>query len=160
MSKNSIYVMDVISYYVLSVLAVFFTYNDLVFVESVENEYNVYSVFSLNPTGEKIGFFLMFIASAFLLYFIYRVNKEIRNNSLFAFIGKEVLLLFIILFLLFSYAVMPFIFMISVSTQQVIPTSRFTEILKYIILLLPLVFYAISFIITVILKIKGTKFDE
>jgi hypothetical protein len=55
---------------------------------------------------------------------------------------------------------MPFIFMISVSTQQVIPTSRFTEILKYIILLLPLVFYAISFIITVILKIKGTKFDE
>ena len=127
MSKNSIYVMDVISYYVLSVLAVFFTYNDLVFVESIENEYNVYSVFSLNPTGEKIGFFLMFIASAFLL---------------------------------FSYAVMPFIFMISVSTQQVIPTSRFTEILKYIILLLPLVFYAISFVITVILKIKGTKFDE
>lgn len=160
MSKNSIYVMDIISYYVLSVIAVFFTYNDLTFVESVENEYNVYSVFTMNPTGENFGFFLMFIATAFLLYFIYRVNKELRNKSIFEFIGKEVLLLFVILFLVFSYAVMPFIFMISVSNQQVIPTSRFTEILKYIILLLPLVFYVINFIITVVLKIKGAKLDE
>ena len=160
MSKNSIYVMDIISYYVLSVLSVFFTYNDLTFVESIEGEYNIYNVYTMNPAGENFGFLLMFIATAFILYFIYRVNKEIRGKSFFEFLGKEVLLLFIVLFLVFSYAVMPFIFMISVSNQQVIPTSRFTEILKYIILLLPLVFYVINFIITVILKIRGVKLDE
>ena len=159
MSKNSIYVMDIISYYVLSVIAVFFTYDNLEFVESIENEYNVYSVFKLNSGGEKFGFFLMFIATAFLLYFIYRVNKEIRSNSLFAFIGKEVLLLFIVLFLLFSYAVMPYIFMVSLP-NQVIPTSRFTEILNRGILLLPLVFYVISLITNVVLKIKGVDIDE
>ncbi len=160
MSKNSIYVMDIISYYVLSVIAVFFTYNNLTFVESVETDYNIYNVYTMSTSGENFGFFLMFIATAFLLYFIYRVNKEIRGKSLFEFLGKEVLLLFIVLFLLISYAVMPFIFMISVSNQQVIPTSRFTEVLKYIILLLPLVFYVINFIITVVLKVKGVKLDE
>ena len=159
MSKNSIYIMDIISYYVLSVIAVFFTYDNLQFVESIENEYNVYNVYSLNPGGEKFGFFLMFIATAFLLYFIYRVNKEIRSNSLFAFIGKEVLLLFIVLFLLFSYAVMPYIFMVSLP-NQVIPTSRLTEIINKGILFLPLVFYVISLITNIVLKIKGVDIDE
>ena len=159
MGKNSIYIMDIISYYVLSVLSVFFTYNNLVFVEQVENEYNVFNVYALNPGGENFGFFLMFIATAFILYFIYRVNKEIRSNGIFTIIGKEILLLFILLFLIISYAVMPYIFMVSLP-NQVIPTSRFTEILKIIIMILPLVFYFLSFITTIILKIKGVEVDE
>ncbi len=51
MSKNSIYVMDIISYYVLSVIAVFFTYNNLTFVESVETDYNIYNVYTMSTSG-------------------------------------------------------------------------------------------------------------
>lgn len=158
MSKNSIYVMDLISYYVLSVIGVFIGYSNLNFVESIESEYNIFNVYTFNPTNENISFIIMTIATLFLLYFIYRVNKEIRGQSIFSFIGKEVLLLFIILFLVFSYAVMPFIFMIELP-NQVIPTSRLTEIIKYGFLLLPLVFYVINLILNIILKIKGVKED-
>ena len=158
MSKNSIYVMDIISYYVLSVIAVFIGYSNLNFVESIESEYNVYSVFTFNSTYENIGFIIMAIATVFLLYFIFRVNKELREQSFFAFLGKEVLLLFIILFLVFSYAVMPYIFMINLP-NQVIPTSRLTEIIKNIFYFFPLVFYVINLVLNVILRIKGKNND-
>jgi len=156
MNKNSIYVMDIISYYVLSVIAVFIGYSNLNFIESIESEYNIFNVYTFNPTNENIAFIIMTIASLFLLYFIYRVNKEIRNQSIFSFIGKEILLLFVILFLVFSYAVMPFIFMIELP-NQVIPTSRITEIIKYLFLLLPLVFYVINLLFNIILRIKGVN---
>ena len=158
MNKNSIYVMDVISYYVLSIIAVFIGYSNLNLIESVESEYSVYNVYTFNTTNEVIGFIIMVIANLFLLYFIYRVNKEIRENSILSLLGKELLLLFIVLFLVFSYAVMPYIFMISLP-NQVIPTSKLTELIKNIFYFFPLVFFLISFILNLILKFKG-KFDE
>ena len=158
MNKNSIYVMDVISYYVLSIIAVFIGYSNLNLIESVESEYSVYNVYTFNITNEVIGFIIMVIANLFLLYFIYRVNKEIRDNSILSLLGKELLLLFIVLFLVFSYAVMPYIFMISLP-NQVIPTSKLTELIKNIFYFFPLVFFLISFILNLILKFKG-NFDE
>ena len=158
MNKNSIYVMDVISYYVLSIIAVFIGYSNLNLIESVESEYSVYNVYTFNIINEVIGFIIMVIANLFLLYFIYRVNKEIRDNSILSLLGKELLLLFIVLFLVFSYAVMPYIFMISLP-NQVIPTSKLTELIKNIFYFFPLVFFLISFILNLILKFKG-NFDE
>ena len=158
MSKNSIYVMDIISYYVLSIIAVFIGYSGLELVESVESEYNVFNVYTFSPTNEIIGFVIMFIANLFLLYFIYRVNKEIRDNSILSLLGKEILLLFIVLFLVFSYAVMPYIFMINLP-NQVIPTSKLTEFIKNVYYFFPLIFFLISFILNLIMKFKGV-YDE
>ena len=158
MSKNSIYVMDIISYYVLSIIAVFIGYSGLELVESVESEYNVFNVYTFSPTNEIIGFVIMFIANLFLLYFIYRVNKEIRDNSILSLLGTEILLLFIVLFLVFSYAVMPYIFMINLP-NQVIPTSKLTEFIKNVYYFFPLIFFLISFILNLIMKFKGV-YDE
>ena len=44
--------------------------------------------------------------------------------------------------------------------NQVIPTSRLTEIINKGILFLPLVFYVISLITNIVLKIKGVDIDE
>lgn len=158
MSKNSIYVMDIISYYVLSIIAVFIGYSGLELVESVESEYNVFNVYTFSPMNEIIGFIIMFIANLFLLYFIYRVNKEIRNNSILSLLGKEILLLFIVLFLVFSYAVMPYIFMINLP-NQVIPTSKLTEFIKNVYYFFPLIFFLISFVLNLIMRFKGV-YDE
>lgn len=154
MSKNFIYVTDTLAYFVLSIISVVVGYANLSYVETVENEFNVFYVYTFDPVREYLGLFIMAVATAFLLYYIYRVNIELIEQDVVSSIFKEIVLLISLLLLVGFYAVAPFIFMVSLP-NQVIPGSRLTSIIKYATYFLPFIFYIVMLIYTIIKKIKN-----
>jgi hypothetical protein len=154
MNKNLIYVIDVLTYFFLTIISTVVGYTNLSFVEQVENEFNVFYVYTFNVAREYISLGIMAVALGFLLYYIYRVNKELIEQSIVKSIFKEILLLITLLILVGFYLIAPFIFMVTLP-NQVIPSSELTQIIKYAITFLPFIFYVVMIINTIIKKIKG-----
>ena len=154
MNKNLIYVIDVLTYFFLTIISTVIGYTNLTYVEQVENEFNVFYVYTFNVTREYISLGIMAVALGFLLYYIYRVNKELIEQSIVKSIFKEILLLITLLILVGFYLIAPFIFMVTLP-NQVIPSSELTQIIKYAITFLPFIFYVVMIINTIIKKIKG-----
>jgi hypothetical protein len=154
MNKNLIYVIDVLTYFFLTIISTVVGYTNLSFVEQVENEFNVFYVYTFNIAREYISLGIMAVALGFLLYYIYRVNKELIEQSIVKSIFKEILLLITLLILVGFYLIAPFIFMVTLP-NQVIPSSELTQIIKYAITFLPFIFYVVMIINTIIKKIKG-----
>ena len=154
MNKNLIYVIDVLTYFFLTIISTVIGYTNLSFVEQVENEFNVFYVYTFNVAREYISLGIMAVALGFLLYYIYRVNKELIEQSIVKSIFKEILLLITLLILVGFYLIAPFIFMVTLP-NQVIPSSELTQIIKYAITFLPFIFYVVMIINTIIKKIKG-----
>ena len=154
MNKNLIYVIDVLTYFFLTIISTVIGYTNLTYVEQVENEFNVFYVYTFNVAREYISLGIMAVALGFLLYYIYRVNKELIEQSIVKSIFKEILLLITLLILVGFYLIAPFIFMVTLP-NQVIPNSELTQIIKYAITFLPFIFYVVMIINTIIKKIKG-----
>jgi len=154
MNKNLIYVIDVLTYFFLTIISTVVGYTNLSFVEQVENEFNVFYVYTFNVAREYISLGIMAVALGFLLYYIYRVNKELIEQSIVKSIFKEILLLITLLILVGFYLIAPFIFMVTLP-NQVIPSSELTQMIKYAITFLPFIFYVVMIINTIIKKIKG-----
>lgn len=154
MNKNLIYVIDVLTYFFLTIISTVIGYTNLTYVEQVENEFNVFYVYTFNVAREYISLGIMVVALGFLLYYIYRVNKELIEQSIVKSIFKEILLLITLLILVGFYLIAPFIFMVTLP-NQVIPSSELTQIIKYAITFLPFIFYVVMIINTIIKKIKG-----
>lgn len=154
MNKNLIYVIDVLTYFFLTIISTVIGYTNLTYVEQVENEFNVFYVYTFNVAREYISLGIMAVALGFLLYYIYRVNKELIEQSIVKSIFKEILLLITLLILVGFYLIAPFIFMVTLP-NQVIPSSELTQIIKYAITFLPFIFYVVMIINTIIKKIKG-----
>ena len=154
MNKNLIYVIDVLTYFFLTIISTVIGYTNLTYVEQVENEFNVFYVYTFNVAREYISLGIMLVALGFLLYYIYRVNKELIEQSIVKSIFKEILLLITLLILVGFYLIAPFIFMVTLP-NQVIPSSELTQIIKYAITFLPFIFYVVMIINTIIKKIKG-----
>ena len=154
MNKNLIYVIDVLTYFFLTIISTVIGYTNLTYVEQVENEFNVFYVYTFNVAREYISLGIMAVALGFLLYYIYRVNKELIEQSIVKSIFKEILLLITLLILVGFYLIAPFIFMVTLP-NQVIPNSELTQIIKCAITFLPFIFYVVMIINTIIKKIKG-----
>ena len=154
MNKNLIYVIDVLTYFFLTIISTVIGYTNLTYVEQAENEFNVFYVYTFNVAREYISLGIMVVALGFLLYYIYRVNKELIEQSIVKSIFKEILLLITLLILVGFYLIAPFIFMVTLP-NQVIPSSELTQIIKYAITFLPFIFYVVMIINTIIKKIKG-----
>ena len=152
MSNKASYIRDILAYFILSIISTTIAYSELVLVEDIENEYTAYRVFTYSGLREYIGYFIMFVAIYAFIDYIRKVNKNIYSKSILSIVIKEVLLLLSIGILTFLYLIMPYVLLVDLP-NKVIYGSKFTYLLKNIIIFLPFVYYLISLIITVKKKI-------
>lgn len=152
MDNKVSYFRDILAYFILSIISTTIAYSNLMLVEEVENEYTAYRVYTYSGAREYIGYFIMFVAIYALIDYIKKVNKNIYTKSVPKIIIKEVLLLLSIGILTFFYLIMPYVLLVDLP-NKVIHGSKFTYLLKNIIIFLPFVYYIVRTIITIKKKI-------
>ena len=152
MNNKASYIRDILAYFILSIISTTIAYSELVLVEDIENEYTAYRVYTYSGLREYIGYLFMFVAIYAFLDYIRKVNKNIYSKSIPKIIIKESFLLLSIGILTFLYLIMPYVLLVDLP-NKVIYGSKFTYLLKNIIIFLPFVYYLISLIITVKKKI-------
>ena len=152
MENKIYYFRDILSYFILSIISTTISYSELLLVEEIENEYTAYNVYTYSGLREYFGYFIMAIAVYALIDYIRRVNKNIYTTGVTKMIVKEVLLLLSIGILTFFYVLMPYVLLVDLP-NKVIHGSKFTYLLKNIIIFLPFVYYLVRVIISIKEKI-------
>lgn len=152
MDNKISYFRDILTYFILAIISTTIAYSNLLLVEEIENEYTAYRVYTYSGAREYIGYFIMFVAIYALIDFIRRVNKNLYTKEVYKIILKEILLFISIGILTFLYLIMPYVLLVDIP-NKVIHGSRFTFLLKNIIIFLPVVYYLVRIIITIKKKI-------